>query len=303
MLVAGQGRTRQRGGRAEWGAMKAPEVERAISATTQLASSLALAVGDTRILSNSNKLALRLLPCNVFARVAFVGQEGFESEIEIARLLAEANGPVARPEARVEPRVYERDEFAVTLWRYYEQSPAKASAADYASALEQLHAGMARLDVSAPHFTDRVTEAHRLVESQDSSSALSDSNRALLSTTLRGCSKTISDLCSSEQLLHGEPHPGNLLTTSFGPLFIDLETCCRGPVEFDLAHVPETVSDCYSGADQGLIAECRLLVLAMVAAWRCDPDDEFPEGDMARRRLLAALRAGPPWPTLDVVMN
>ena len=26
-------------------------------------------------------------------------------------------------------------------------------------------------------------------------------------------------------------------TWELGPLFIDLETCCRGPVEFDLAHV------------------------------------------------------------------
>lgn len=285
------------------GGMKAPEVERAISATTQLASSLGLAVDDTMTLWNSNKLALRLLPCDVFARVAFVGQEGFEFEIEIARLLAETNGPVARLEARVEPRVYERDGFAVTLWRYYEQSPAKASAVDYASALEQLHAGMARLDVGAPHFTERVAEAQRLVERQDRSSALSDSDRALLGTTLRGCIETIGDRCSSEQLLHGEPHPGNLLTTSFGLLFVDLETCCRGPVEFDLAHVPETVSDCYDRADQDLVAECRRLVLAMVAAWRCDPADEFPHGDLARRRLLAALRAGPPWPTLDVVMN
>ncbi|MFT7648036.1 MAG: hypothetical protein ACI8Y4_002786 [Candidatus Poriferisodalaceae bacterium] len=26
------------------------------------------------------------------------------------------------------------------------------------------------------------------------------------------------------------------MNTSAGPLFIDLETCCRGPVEFDLGY-------------------------------------------------------------------
>jgi hypothetical protein len=86
-------------------------------------------------------------------------------------------------------------------------------------------------------------------------------------------------------------------------LFIDLETCCRGPVEFDLAHVPEEVSECYSGADQELLRACRLLVLAMVAAWRWDLDDHLPNGKRAGQELLGALRAGPPWPALDVVMH
>jgi len=88
-----------------------------------------------------------------------------------------------------------------------------------------------------------------------------------------------------------------------GPLFIDLETCCRGPVEFDLAHVPEEVSDRYPGADQELLRECRLLVLAMVAAWRWDPADQLPNGQRAARALLDALRQGPPYPELDAVMN
>jgi hypothetical protein len=84
-------------------------------------------------------------------------------------------------------------------------------------------------------------------------------------------------------------------------LFIDLETCCRGPVEFDLAHVPTAVSDRYPDADQELLRECRILVLAMVAAWRFDPDDQLPNGAKAGRELLRALREGPPWPTLDIV--
>jgi Ser/Thr protein kinase RdoA (MazF antagonist) len=102
-----------------------------------------------------------------------------------------------------------------------------------------------------------------------------------------------------EQLLHGEPHPGNVLDTENGLRFIDLETCCRGPVEFDLAHVPEAVSDRYPNADQALLRDCRILVLAMVAAWRWDPDDQFPNGRQAARLLLGAIREGPPWPTLD----
>jgi hypothetical protein len=283
--------------------MEVSEAERAVSATTERASALGLSVGEARIVCNSNKLALRLLPSDVFARVAFVGQEAFHFEIEIAQRLAANQSPVATLDTRVEPRVYERDGFAFTLWRYYEQSGIEASAVAYAKALERLHAGMAQLDVTAPHFSDRVAQAQRLVASHHRTPRLEDSDRELLSRTLRSCSRMIDERSSPEQLLHGEPHSGNVLNTSGGLLFIDLETCCRGPVEFDLAHVPEAVSEGYSGANHELIRECRRLVLAMVAAWRWDTDDRFPSGERAGLALLSALRAGPPWPTVDVVMN
>jgi Ser/Thr protein kinase RdoA (MazF antagonist) len=283
--------------------MEVSEAERAVRATTERASALGLSVGEARIVCNSNKLALRLLPSDVFARVAFVGQEAFHFEIEIARRLAANQSPVATLDTRVEPRVYERDGFAFTLWRYYEQSGIEASAVAYAKALERLHAGMAQLDVTAPHFSVRVAQAQRLVASHHRTPRLEDSDRELLSRTLRSCSRMIDERSSPEQLLHGEPHSGNVLNTLGGLLFIDLETCCRGPVEFDLAHVSEAVSEGYSGADHELIRECRRLVLAMVAAWRWDTDDQFPSGERAGLALLSALRAGPPWPTVDVVMN
>jgi phosphotransferase family enzyme len=283
--------------------MQAPDVLRAVGAAREVASGLDLAAADARVLHNSNKLTLRLLPCDVVARVAFAGHEAFHVELEIGRRLAEIEVPVASLEPRVEPRVHERHGFVVTLWTYYEQARQELSPTDYAKALERLHAGMANVDVTVPHFSDRVAEAQQLVASLDRTPGLEDSERKLLSSTLRSQRREISERSSDEQLLHGEPHAGNLLNTESGPLFIDLETCCRGPVEFDLAHVPEEVSECYSGADQELLRACRLLVLAMVAAWRWDLDDQLPNGQRAGQELLGALRAGPPWPALDVVMH
>src|SRR6266568_5842192 len=271
--------------------MQESDVVRAIGAAMEVASGLGLAVADARVIHNSNKLALRLLPCDVFARVAVAGFEAFEAELEIGRRLADVGGPVASLEPRVEPRVYERHGFVVTLWTYYEQVRQEVSPANYAKALERLHAGMAKVDTTVPHFSDRVAEAQQLVASPDRTPGLEDSERKLLSSTLRSQRREISERTSGEQLLHGEPHAGNLLNTKSGPLFIDLETCCRGPVEFDLAHVPEEVSECYSGADQELLRACRLLVLAMVAAWRWDLDDQLPNGKRVGHELLGALRA------------
>jgi Phosphotransferase enzyme family len=269
----------------------------------EVASALDLAAADARVLHNSNKLAVRLLPCDLVARVAFAGSEAFQAELEIGRRLAEIEAPVARLEPRVEPRVHERHGFVVTLWTFYEQARQEVSPADYANALERLHAGMAKVDVNVPHFLDRVAGAQQLVASPDRTPGLEDSERRLLSSTLRSQRREICERSPAEQVLHGEPHAGNLLNTKSGPLFIDLETCCRGPVEFDLAHVPEEVSECYAGADQELLRACRLLVLAMVAAWRWDLDDQFPDGKRAGQELVGAVRAGPPWPALEVVMR
>jgi hypothetical protein len=284
--------------------LQASELSRAVAAAMSIASALDLTVDDAVVLQNSNMLAVRLLPCDVLARVARLGQEVAQFEVELAQRLAETESPVAALEPRVKPRAYERDGFVVTLWTYYPSvTPGEVAPVPYAHALKRLHAGMRTLDVVTPHFTDRVSEAQQLVANRDQTPALADADRELLSAALGRLRRTIADRGAAEQLLHGEPHPGNVLSTKNGPLFIDLETCCRGPVEFDLAHVPEEVARHYPGVDQDLLGECRALVLAMVAAWRWDAGDQFPNGRQAGRKLVSTLREGPPWPTLDAAMR
>jgi Phosphotransferase enzyme family len=284
--------------------MEPTEVERALAAATSIVSALGLPVDDTVVLHNSNKLTVRLLPCDLAARVAPVAHQVAQFEIGLAQRLAETRSPVAALDPRADPRVYVRDGFDVTLWTYYQPARrGEVSPADYADALDRLHAGLRKLDVTTPHYTDRVEEAQILVESSSLTPDLASADRELLITALRSLSQTIAGRGAAEQLLHGEPHPGNVLSTKSGPLFIDFETCCRGPVEFDLAHVPEDVSERYAATDKDLLSDCRGLVLAMVAAWRWDPGDQFPDKQRAARALLSALRLGPPWPTLDAVMR
>jgi hypothetical protein len=291
-------------GREDEAEMKASDVSRAVAAATSIAEGLDLAVDNASVVQSSNKLALRLLPCDVFARVAHVGREVAQFEVELAQRLAESDSPLAALDPRVEPRVHERDGFVVTLWTFYEPvTPREVSPADYASALARLHAGMRKLNVTMPHFTDRVAEAEHLVANHNCTPALAGVDRELLRDRLRSLRRAIGDRGSAEQPLHGEPHPGNVLSTNNGLLFVDLETCCRGPVEFDLAHVPEAVSERYPNVDRDLLGDCRGIALAMVAAWRWDRDDQLPNGRRAARRLVSALREGPPWPALDVVMR
>ncbi|WP_031487497.1 phosphotransferase [Streptomyces bicolor] len=268
------------------------ELRRAVEAGRATAAELGLQVDDVVVINNSDRVVLRLVPCDVLARVAPSGHlAGSEFEVEVACRLADVDAPVAEIEPRVDPRVYVRDAFAISLWTYYEPVGSEIAPADYADVLMRHHAALRQIDLDAPHFTDRVAAALREVNDWEQSPELPDSDRELLSETLSNLSATISIENAGDQLLHGEPHPGNLLNTRRGPLFVDLATCCRGPIEFDLAHAPEEVGKHYAGADHGLVHRCRALNWAMFSAWRWRRDDQMPDRDHWRVEGLNLVRA------------
>ena len=273
--------------------MEAPDVRRATEAAKATAASLGLQARDAVVLNNSNRIVLRLMPCDAVARVAPSAHHvGSEFEAEVARRLAEAGGPVAELDPRAGDRVYRRDGFALSFWTYYEPAGPEIAPAGYAAALMRLHAALRQTGLRAPHFTERVADAQREVGDRERTPALPGPDREFLSTALSRLSSSISRRSSGgEQLLHGEPHPGNLLRTRKGPLFADLETCCRGPVEFDIAHAPEEAGGHYPGADPGLIRQCRVLMWALITTWRWCHDDQLPNRDYWRMEGLSQLRA------------
>jgi aminoglycoside phosphotransferase (APT) family kinase protein len=277
-----------------------------------------LAVDDAVVLSDSNRLVVRLTPCDVVARVvppaslapaaaraSWLSGDAYQArlatEVEVVRRLAASDSPVAGLAPRVKARVFERDGFAITLWAYCEPVRRTLSPASYAQALGRLHAGLRQVDVTTPHFIDRVAATQRDVVNRDVTPDLAEADRALLADTLRDLREAIVDRRAAEQILHGEPHPWNVLTTTTGPLFMDFEDAVRGPVEFDLAWVPQEVSERCPDADQDLVDECRGVVLAIIATHRWSRDDEHPSGRRSGVAFLDALRKGRPWPTLDTV--
>jgi aminoglycoside phosphotransferase (APT) family kinase protein len=281
------------------------EVRRAIDAAWKTVSALGLQVSSTVVVHNSDRIAVRLLPCDVLARIAPASwHEGMEFEVEVARRLAKIDSPVGELDPRVEHGVYLRDGFAITLWTYYESVGDRRDGgaqhlgmftglgpADYAGALVRLHGDLRQIDLAAPHITDRVAEWIEGAETRQLTPDLHDRDRELLSDTLRRVSTAINSGDSVEQLLHGEPHPGNVLETPKGPLFIDVGTCQRGPVEYDLAYTPEEVAEHYPGANQGLVHKFRILMWAGVATMRWFQDDQYPRRDYWRTEALNQLRA------------
>src|SRR3954447_14560548 len=171
-------------GSQESAGVEASEVRRAVAAATSSASALGLKADEANVIHVSNRLVLRLLPCDVLARVALPTHEAAEFEVRLAARLAAADSPVALLDPRVDPRVYERDGFTITLWTWYDAQPIRElSPPDYADALSRLHVGMRHVDVTTPHFSDRVAEAQLLVASRDRTPDLGDDDRNLLLNT------------------------------------------------------------------------------------------------------------------------
>ncbi|MBE1603611.1 hypothetical protein [Actinopolymorpha pittospori] len=164
-----------------------------MAAAMSTASELDLAVDDAIVLSDSNRLVIRLRPCDIVARITPMTHfASAEREVELVRRLAQTDSPVAALEARVEPRVFVHDGFKIAMWAYFEPVQSRMlPRAEYAQALACLHAGLRRIEVTT-------------------------TDRALLANTLRDLGRSIVNRRAPEQLLHGEPHPGNILNTKNG---------------------------------------------------------------------------------------
>ena len=74
--------------------MNSSDIQRAVAAATSIVAGLGLKADEAVVLHNSNKLALRVLPCDVFARVAKVGEEVALFEVELAQRLADRKSVV-----------------------------------------------------------------------------------------------------------------------------------------------------------------------------------------------------------------
>lgn len=289
--------------------MEAAEAERAVAAATAVVAGLGLRVGAAHVLNDSNRLVVRLLPCDVVARVTPPGHFASAArEVELARRLGATTSPIVRLHPAVEPRLHVHDDHEVSLWSHAEPVPSHLAPAAYGEALGRLHAGLRTSDLAtAPHVLDRAESTRRdAADRHHVTPDLTDEDRDLLLRTLDATGRAIGeqDVTVVEQLLHGEPHQGNVLATADeGPQFFDFENACRGPVEYDLAWVPDEVALATPDVDPQLLDACRGLVLAIIATHRWSAGDRHPSGRASGFAFLDALRAGPPWPAIDAVRH
>jgi hypothetical protein len=238
------------------------------AAARQVVSDAGLAVETDDVLQESNRVVVRVRPCDTVARVADAGErDAAARERALAAALLDVGEPVAGPDPRVAPAVSVVDGFVVSLWTWHEPvPPPQLEPRAHADALHRLHSSLRTIDVpGVPHYTERAARAVTLMT--DAIPAIGDDDRAYVLSVLDSSLAAVAAAGAPEQLLHGEPHGGNVLRTAGGLLFTDFEAACRGPIEFDVADVDDVVAAEYPGLDRSLHRRCQRLVQAMVATW------------------------------------
>jgi thiamine kinase-like enzyme len=81
-----------------------------------------------------------------------------------------------------------------------------------------------------------------------------------------------------------------VLWTSDGPLFIDFEAACAGPLEWDIAYLPAEARGSFLDYNEDLVELLRQAISFCVAAWCWAQFGRAPELDEAALYHLDVLR-------------
>jgi hypothetical protein len=214
-----------------------------IETVASLASELGLRTTAPTMLRDGSNVLLHLAPAPVVARIAgLTGQvrprveATFAKDVALAGYLASLGAPVVPPSAELPSGPHCRNGHVITFWTHVTHDPAHVyQPADVATLLAELHTALRGFPGELPDAP--------LIDVADMIAYLTRTAPDLVDDTdIRALhaadAKITTALRADDQPsvpLHGDAHPGNLLSTPEGPLWTDFEDAWHGPIGWDLA--------------------------------------------------------------------
>jgi hypothetical protein len=260
-----------------------------------MSAHLGLAVSDPVPLRSTNNVVVWLRPTPVVVKATASPQNRLGWELVVATALYDAGAPVGRPSALVENVVHHHDGWHMSFWTHHPQTEGDAEPTAVARALAQLHQELDALNVdpawSLPSWEKAPKSVLHRLEEESFAGLLGRADRELLRTALSAFGR-VSELSADHGGLHGSPHSFNTLTVPGSPIFIDFETACRGPREWDLCHTEPAVAEAYQGSlSEVALEKARLIVSAMTSALCWDSIDRGPDMRFHAEHHLAQVRS------------
>ena len=208
------------------------------------------------------------------AKVSAGRRPGFETEVDVARELCALDAPIVPLAPGLPGKVHTQDGFRVSFWTYCPQ-PADVDMppASIASALHALHGAYRQLSPALrrrlPSYRAELRSVAVLLRDAPRLHALPETDRQTLIRIFDHLEQRVPEPTGeTEDVIHGSPHLHNVLLVDGQPRFIDFETTCTGPIEWDLAHLAPDAATHYGGAvDTALLETCRDLARVHAAAW------------------------------------
>jgi phosphotransferase family enzyme len=259
-------------GSGEW--RRRERSRRAVAAAVALARENGLRVEEPAVLNDLFSLMVHLRPAPVVARVATLMPRlrapiayWLDLEIAVTTFLSDRGAPVVAPSQELPAGPHERDGFAISFWTYVEPDPDRTpTAADCSAMLPDLHAALRSYPGELPALC--ANDIPRGLEMLDrDATGLSGTDIDLLRVSAERLRPLWEAPGDDAQPLHGDAHPGNLISTRDGGLlWIDFEDVCLGPVEWDLATImdPGAVA-AHHRPDPEVLARCTELRALQVA--------------------------------------
>lgn len=245
-----------------------------LAAAMEIARNHGLTVNEPVMLRSTNNVVAWLNPSPVVAKIGAGRISHLSRELAVALELTALGAPVAAPSAIPPPKVYRPAGVDITFWRYQPEDASNAGPVDdIAEAMHELHQSLSQLSLplkkSLPPYTQELAEVRSLVSSATALSA-SDSDRHLLATSFLHLAAELNEHApvASHQVIHGSPHSYNVLWVGGKPIFIDWETTCTGPLEWDLAHMDPEAAAHYAGPlNSRLLWLCQAMVSVKTAVF------------------------------------
>jgi hypothetical protein len=248
-------------------------------AAIDVATQLGLVLDEPLLIQETNNTVVWLRPSPIIAKVGT--QEGRAEtlirEHDVASALIEVAAPIAPPLPGVGPMRARGTGLVVTLWSRLDHDPdVEADGAIVGRSLLRIHDALDACDVPLPSFRAGLERTRIALFDDVRMAAMAPVDRAFLRAAFTDLMRRLDERTFPERWLHGEPHAGNYLLTPAGLRWIDFEDACRGPMEWDLAFLPEDGVATFKDVDVDLLALLQTLNSARVATW-CWVQARFPE--------------------------
>jgi hypothetical protein len=247
---------------------------RAISAARRIAAGYGIVSNRATILQDSNHTVIYLAPAPVVAKVGTSPEEtSLLDEVKLAQFVAAKGGPVVPPTSLFPPGPHLEDGLEATFWEYCPHNRNEPSPDVHGQLLRILHDALEGYPDPLRAW-DGFDGVGAVLADATALGALPQDDQVFLRRTYEDLLRAISSLDATVQVLHGEPHSGNLLLSPGGPRWIDLESACLGPQEWDLTVLPDHIIPRYfEDVNWDLLTVLRRMRSLCVAAW-CwlDPD-------------------------------
>jgi Ser/Thr protein kinase RdoA (MazF antagonist) len=264
------------------------EQRRSVEAAISALREAGFDIREWALLSVSHRVVVALEPCALVAKIApRLATAKLERELAVARYCVAAGAPVVPPAERAGP--YFTSMSAFSLWQCVRVvgSPSNDDACETYLSLRGV---LDSFPGALPDFREAIHAAYAALESGECS-GISGADARFLQGALAADLARLATFAWEPMALHGDAHPGNLALTSRGALWLDFESACRGPVEWDLSG---SLIDCAARVshDSALLEVLARVRSACVVIWCAEKVAPNSEEIAAIGYHLEVLRRG-----------